>query len=151
VLDQTRQNAAEFVWGEAIPSVEALGTLRLSSMEMFLDDYAERGRSRSRFVAAALPALPFADAAFDLAVCSHFLFLYSAHLSQAVHFEGLRELCRVAREVRVFPLLALGGTRSPWLDPVAGALREAGLDVSVVPVAYEFQRGGDEMLRVVSG
>lgn len=45
---------------------------------------------------------------FDLAVCSHLLFLYSEHLSEDFHVESIKELCRVAGEARIFPLLELG-------------------------------------------
>lgn len=46
---------------------------------------------------------------FDIALSSHFLFFYSAQLSAEFHLQALREMLRVAREVRVFPLLALDG------------------------------------------
>ena len=51
-----------------------------------------------------------------MALCSHLLFLYSDHLDAAFHRAAIRDLCRVAGEVRIFPLLALGGrvaTRTP--------------------------------------
>ena len=54
----------------------------------------------------------------------------------------------VAREVRVFPLLGLGGVPSAHVDPVRHALTAGGFTVSVERVPYEFQRGGNEMLRV---
>ena len=38
VLEQTRQNAAEFIW-DTIASVEQLGTVRMAAMQAFLDDY----------------------------------------------------------------------------------------------------------------
>ena len=69
-----------------------------------------------------MPALPFADAGFGLALCSRLLFLYSDHLSPDAHVAALRELLRVAREVRVFPLLTLAGEPSPNLAPVREAL-----------------------------
>jgi len=147
VLEQARQNAHEFVWSEAIPSVEALGQLRLSAMRAFLDDY-ERSRTDGRYVDAALPVLPFADRAFDLALCSHFLFLYSQQFDAAFHTQSMRELCRVAGEIRVFPLLALGAQPSPHLAPVTAALESDGFKVSVERVPYEFQRAGNQMLRV---
>lgn len=56
-------------------------------------------------------------------------------------------MSRVAREIRVFPLLALGGTPSPHVTACAAALRDAGLEVTIEPVAYEFQRGAHTMLR----
>src|SRR5262245_60774717 len=35
IMEQTRQNAGEFVWG-VIPSIEALGRVRLAAMDTFL-------------------------------------------------------------------------------------------------------------------
>jgi hypothetical protein len=148
IVEQTRQNAHEFVW-DSIRSVEELGAVRMAAMRAFLDDYGS-GRTRGRYVAAELPTLPFADDSFDLALCSHFLFLYSNHLSEAFHRSAILEMCRAAREVRIFPLLALGGERSPHVDAVAGDLRGWGHDVSIQEVPYEFQKGGKEMMRVVT-
>ena len=88
-------------------------------MEGFLANY-ESGKEAGRYIEASLPALPFADGSFDLALCSHLLFLYSEQLGQTLHYQVIQELCRVAGDVRVFPLLALGGKRSPYVD-VAGA------------------------------
>ena len=81
VLDQTRQNVAEFNWRH-IPSVEELGRVRMSAMEEFLSDYT-RGREEGRYREAGLPRLPFGRGEFDLALCSHFLFLIanSSHWS----------------------------------------------------------------------
>ena len=87
-------------------------------------------------------------AGFDLALCSHLLFLYSEQLGQTLHYQAIQELCRVAGDVRVFPLLALGGKRSPYVDVAIIAAREAGRDASVERVPYEFQRGGSEMLYI---
>src|SRR5438067_6359512 len=36
VIDQTRRNAGEFVWGADIPSVDALARLRAGAMDAFL-------------------------------------------------------------------------------------------------------------------
>lgn len=147
VLEQARRNAHEFVWDEAIPDIDALGRVRMTAMSAFLDDYAQ-GRAGGRYLDAGLPSLPFADGAFDLAVCSHFLFLYSQQLDEAFHVQSMRELCRVARDVRIFPLLALGGQPSPHLGAVREALARGGWRASIERVPYEFQRGGNEMLRV---
>jgi hypothetical protein len=76
------------------------------------------------------------------------LFLYTEQLTEPFHVAAVRELCRVAREVRIFPLLALGGERSAHIDPVMEAMRHDGHDVSLVTVPYEFQRGGNQMLRI---
>jgi len=147
VLEQARQNAHEFVWDEAIPDVDALRRVRMTAMAAFLEDF-ETGRGQGRYVDAGLPSLPFADGAFDLALCSHFLFLYSQQLDEAFHHQALRELCRVARDVRIFPLVALGGRPSSHLGPVRVAMARDGWHTSIERVPYEFQRGGNEMLRL---
>ena len=147
VLEQARRNADQFVWGRGIASVDELGGLRMRAMRVFLDDF-DAGGAAGRYVDASLPSLPFADGAFELGLCSHFLFLYSAQFDEAFHRASVRELCRVAAEVRVFPLLALDGTRSPFVETCLADARAAGLDATIERVAYEFQRGGNEMLRL---
>lgn len=146
VLDQTRRNADEFVW-ESITSVDELAVLRKSAMEVFLADYDE-GKTAGRYVEGELPALPFPNRSFDIAVCSHFLFLYSDQLGEAFHVKAVHDLCRVAREVRIFPLLALGSRPSPYVDTIVEAARNSGCDVSIEVVPYEFQRGGNQMMRI---
>lgn len=146
VLDQTRRNAEAFVW-DTIGSVEALGQIRMAAMQDFLEDY-DRGKAAGRYVDAELPTLPFGDTSFDLALCSHFLFLYSDQLGEAFHRAAIREMCRVASEVRIFPLLTLGGQRSPHVESSTEEARHAGFDVSIEYVPYEFQRGGNQMMRI---
>jgi ubiquinone/menaquinone biosynthesis C-methylase UbiE len=121
----------------------------MAMMGRFLADY-EQGRQEGRYVVGALPTLDFADGQFDLALCSHFLFLYSEQLSYEFHLAAVQELCRIAREVRIFPLLNLAVQPSPHLAPLRAALAEQGYHSDVVQVNYEFQRGGNQMLTVVS-
>jgi hypothetical protein len=146
ILSETRRNEHEFVW-TTIRSVDELGEARRAAMQAFLDDY-DIGRAEGRYVEGALPALPFEDASFDLALCGHFLFLYSAHRDLDFHVASLIELCRVAREVRVFPLLALGAVPSPFVEPCRDALVNAGYDATIETVPYQFQRGGNRMMRI---
>ena len=146
VMEQTRKNEHEFVWTQ-IRSLEELRQVRMSSMRDFLADF-QQGKDEGRYIHAELPNLPFSDGMFDLALCSHFLFLYSEHFDRAFHLQSLRELCRVAGEVRVFPIVELGSIRSRHVDIVASELSAEGYQVAIERVAYEFQRGGHEMLRL---
>ena len=146
VMDQTRRNKDEFVWN-SIRSVEELGDLRMAAMKNFLDDHST-GKTEGRYIDAELPTLPFGDASFDLALCSHFLFLYTTQLGEAFHQAAIREMCRVAGEVRIFPLLALGATPSPVVAPVVEEFGGQGFSVSIENVPYEFQRGGNQMIRI---
>jgi hypothetical protein len=145
MLDQTRCNRQQFVW-DTIRSMEELGHIRMQAMQAFLDDY-DLGKRQGRCVEAELPFIAFPDKSFDLAVCSHFLFLYTEHLSEAFHRSAILELCRVASELRVFPLLALDGRTSPYVASIADGF--SGLwEISIETVPYEFQRGGNQMMRV---
>jgi hypothetical protein len=148
ILEQTRRNAGEFVW-DSIRSVDELGRIRMAAMDAFLDDFSD-GKAQGRYVDNELPTLPFADRSFDLALCSHFLFLYSDQLGEAFHHQSLRELCRLAGDVRIFPVLALGGRRSPFIDDVMTRLRDEGHEVALEQVPYEFQRGANHMMRIRS-
>lgn len=65
-----------------------------------------------------------------------------------VDHSSLLELCRAAKEVRVFPLRALGGAISLHLEGSVEMLRAAGHLVSIQRVSYEFQRCACKMLRI---
>ena len=144
-----RGEASRFVW-RTFADPEELVAARLAAAERFLADL-ERRRDEGRYLPHALPALPFPDGSFDLALCSHFLFLYSAALNSAFHHTALGELLRVAREVRVFPLLTMDGAASPHLASVTAWLRRAGHGVTIRRVDYEVMRGGDRMLLMRRG
>ncbi|MFA5921993.1 MAG: SAM-dependent methyltransferase [Methylococcaceae bacterium] len=144
VMIQMHKNHGDYVWG-VIPSVEQLGRLRMSAMETFLADF-DAGKQAGRYLPGELPSLPFANGEFNIALSSHFLFLYSDHLSAEFHLQALQEMLRVACEVRVFPLLTLDGAPSPHRHFVIEHLANHGFGVEVKHVPYEFQRGGNEML-----
>ena len=146
VLEQVRQNESAFVC-DRIGSVETLGAVRLAVMEQFLQDYPV-GLATDRYRYGLLPELPLTDRHFDLALCSHVLFLYSEHLSLDLHLQSLQAMMRVASEARIFPLLTSAGARSPFLEPAIAALHQAGFETAIEPVDSEFQRGGHEMLRI---
>lgn len=146
VLDQAAKNRDEFRW-ETIPSVEELGRIRMSAMTVFLQDF-EKGGAEGRYLAGALPRLPLQNRAFGLALCSHLLFLYSEQLSEEFHVDSIKELCRVALEARIFPLLELGSRKSRHLAQVRRELTKEHYDVEIRKVPYEFQKGGNEMMVV---
>lgn len=146
VMEQIRLREEDFVW-KNIPSPDALYRLRMSAIQYFLDDY-EKGKAQKRYLHETLPSLGFTDGSFDLALSSHFLLLYSEHLDMQFHSEAIEEMLRVAKEVRIFPIVTLEGKRSPHLDGIMQRLKAKGFLPSIEKVGYEFQKGGDEMLRV---
>lgn len=116
--------------------------LKLQALASFLDSYKD---NRDRFLAGALPNLPFEDNAFDLILSGHFLFLYASvehgglmsteELNLDFHIRAVREMVRVAPEVRLFPTYATSGPsrRQEYVHPVMDAMKAEGHDVDLVP------------------
>ncbi len=146
MISQVRATPGDWVWSYH-RDPDDLYANRRAAIEGFLADY-ENGLREHRYIVGELPSLPFKSDSFGLAVCSHLLFLYSDLLSEDFHVRSILELCRVAREVRLFPLLTLAREPSPHLAAVQSAVRLRGWGSEVVPVNFEFQRGGNKMLRV---
>jgi hypothetical protein len=146
LVNLAKKEANRFVW-DWVGSPENLGRVRMAAMGDFLSDY-EAGRQEGRYLDRSLPNLEFADGSFDIALCSHFLLLYSHEFSLEFHVKAVVEMCRVASEARIFPVLDMRGEISAHLSPMQNRLEELGLTTSVEIVPYEFQRGGNQMLRV---
>lgn len=90
---------------------------------------ADAAAHPERYVAAALPRLPFADGSFALTLSSYLLFAYPALFGPAEQLRALLELARVTApegEVRVYPLHDQAGRRCPHLPELRAALRHYG-------------------------
>lgn len=146
IISQVKQNAARYVWNN-FHDAQQLGDARLAAMDKFLLDY-ETGRKAGRYLSQSLPKLEFADNQFELCVCSHLLFLYSEQLSLDFHIASIYELLRIAKEVRIFPLLKLDCEPSPYLDSVVNLFSSQQFNIEIQPVGYEFQKGGNQMLKI---
>jgi hypothetical protein len=146
VIEGVKAAQEYYVWQD-IQSPEQLGQIRMTAMQRFLEDLP-LGIQQKRYVRAELPKLPFECDRFDLALCSHFLFTYSDLLSQDFHLASIRELCRVAAEVRIFPLLNISGEPSLLLPFILKKLAAQGYNLEIKQVPYEFQRGGNQLLQV---
>jgi hypothetical protein len=146
VLEQTRHNVEKFVWHE-IKNIEALGQIRLAAMNNFLADY-EEGKRHGRYIFGELPMLPAINTTFDLALSSHFLFLYSDNLTYEFHEASIAAMLDIANEVRIFPLLDNNANRSKYVDKIIAKYKKRAFLVEEVLVNYEFQKNGNKMLRI---
>lgn len=144
VMEQTIRNRDYFIWNK-IKGPEHLGKIRMDSMKEFLNDY-ESGIQEGRYIYAELPDLPFKNNQFDLALSSHFLFLYTDNLSYEFHLSSINEMLRVANEIRIFPLLDVNVKRSSYVDMIYNHYSNKGKTVIEKKVDYEFQKGGNSML-----
>ena len=148
IIDQVIATPNNWVW-KYYQNPQELKAGRIEAMETFIADY-DRGKETGRYLVQELPKLEFADNTFDLALCSHFLFLYSEQYSQDFHLASIKEMLRVSKEVRIFPLLTLMQKKSPYLKFIQTQLRDLNYSVEIRTVPYELQPGGNEMLVVES-
>lgn len=148
IVGQLHENQDDYTWDTFISS-EDLGKARVKTMQKFLVDYSNADHRKGRYIAASLPTLPFPDKIFDLALCGHFLFLYSDNFSLDFHLQSVLELCRVANEVRIFPLLDLNRRKSCHLVKVKHEIQKKGYAVDFVQVPYEFMKGANVMMQVL--
>jgi len=146
VMGMVRQYSRNFVW-KNIKDQEELESIRMSAMRAFLADY-QQGLEQKRYRFEMLPSLSFEDRSFDLALSSHFLFLYSEHFDFEFHLNAILEMLRVADEVRIFPLMTLNNVYSPHLDKVREVLAKRGYKSEIMKTEYKFQQGADEMLKI---
>jgi SAM-dependent methyltransferase len=132
----------------SFPDIETAIADRAAAAERFLADYAD-GFAQGRYVGAALPVLPFADAAFDLVLCGHLLFLHAGLFDHAFHLAACRELLRVTKpggEVRLHPLCGGDGREYDRLGELLAALADEGAEPRRTPVRGAFFRAADATL-----
>lgn len=149
VMGQLPTVADQYVWTQ-FGDIAGLIAERETAYTTFVADY--RAQGTRRYVPTSYPATGFADNQFTLALASHFLLLYDEHLTYDFHQATLKELLRVtSREVRLFPLINLRYERSPFVARLMQDPTFAHCTFEIVPVDYEFLRGGNEMLRIRRG
>jgi hypothetical protein len=127
--------------------LEELLTKRQKGMNQFFSDY-QQGKAQGRYYGAADYHLPYPDFSFDFALSAHYLFADLEDQTLDVHLNIIRELARVAREVRIFPLIDLEGNSSEFLGPVLLQLQQNNYGVEVREVDYHLHQSKNAMLRV---
>jgi SAM-dependent methyltransferase len=128
-------------------SLEHLIAERQEGMKQFFADY-EQGKKEERYLGITDYHLPFADFTFDFALSSHYLFADLDDQTVEFHLTVIRELARVAKEVRIFPLIDREGNTSEFLGPVLLGLQQDNYGVEVREVDFHLHKTGNAMLRV---
>lgn len=114
--------------------------------KQFIDDYTD-GLQQGRYLAVEYGQLPFESHQFDLALCSDLVFRADASDKLTTDLI-ISELCRVAKEVRIFPLLDAQGEVAQDLGPLMLQLQHHNFGLEVKEVAYEQLKDGNAMLRI---
>lgn len=120
---------------------------RQKGINEFIADY-EKGKAEGRYVGITDYHLPFTDFSFDFALVSHYLFAELDDQTIDFHLEVIRELARVAKEVRIFPLIDREENTSSLLGPVLLGLQQDNYGVEVREVSHHLHKLGNAMLRV---
>jgi hypothetical protein len=122
---------------------------RQTAFQRFAQDY-ETGLKVGRYIKTELPNLPFGDKSFDLVLSGHFLFLYSDYLDYTFHLHAILELYRVCcREVRIYPLQGMNAKQYQFMNNLLSDLKSKGIVSEIVTVPWEFQKGSNQMLRLM--
>lgn len=149
VILQTTKNQHKFNW-DKIKTIDELGHVRMSAMREFCDDF-EQGKKEGRYLEGSLPSLPFPDQAFDLVLSSHLLFFYSENKDLDFHLASIKELTRIGKEVRIFPLVDVDNNPSKYLPSALDLIKKLGYQHMIRKVPYHFQKNGNEMLTIFCG
>lgn len=119
------------------------------ALETFAADFRQRG-GQGRYVAGALPGLPFDAGSFDLVLSANFLMVYAPladggmhdgeEFGLEFHRRAVRELARVARRELRIPGMhtwTQPPRPHPYVEPVAAELERSGFAVELVPSDYD--------------
>lgn len=143
VMEQMKRNQENYRW-DKIKSLEELEQIRLSAIQMFLNDF-EQGLSDRRYLYHELPEKTiFEDGSFDLGLSSHFLLLYTT-LGLEFHIKAIQEMLRICEEIRIFPLVDLDAKKSQLSQQVIDFFQNQYF-VQIKQVNYEFQKDANAML-----
>jgi hypothetical protein len=140
-----RANPAGFNW-DYLGSPEELAKSWAAALSIFAADFAP---DDLRYVAAALPRLPFPDDRFALALSGFLLFVYPELFGPAELLAALRELTRVTRgEVRVYPVMSSSGEPYAEMTALRAALGAHGVHTEIrhTGCAWNTTPGSDQML-----
>ena len=143
--EQIRRNPGVLVYAD----IEVFYGDKYAALERFAADYAKR-RYDGRYIAGALPSLPFTDRSFDLVLTANFLMVYAPleaggmHAGDSFgldfHLQSVEELARVTRkELRVpgMHTWKQPPERHPYCRPMMERLEELGFAVSLVESSYD--------------
>lgn len=146
MIKQLKKNQHHFDFSH-YGNMESFITARRGGLAEFFADY-EAGLVEKRYLPLVEKTLPFPDFEFEFALSAHDLFVDLDNEDLNFHMDVIRELARVAKEVRIFPLTNDEGLPSSLLGPVLLSLQQQGYGAEVRKVRYHLQPKGNAMLRV---
>ena len=116
------------------------------STELFLADY-ELGKKQGRYRTHSLPPFDKVEQTFELLLCPDFLFdsLISLEFSSQ---DIMSELCKLATEVRIYPLPEAKTAVAAELGPIMLAFQQRNFGVEIRAINYPVRNHSNAMLRI---
>lgn len=146
MADEIRHAQAQFDFSRN-GTLDNLLVERQKGLQHFFADY-EQGKAEGRYLGVTDYQLPFADFSFDFVLVSHYLFADLDDQNTDFHLNVTRELARVGKEVRIFPLIDSEGKTSEFLGPVLLGLQQENYGIEVREVDFHLHQSGNAMLRI---
>lgn len=148
LVEKFLQRKNDFNW-ESVKNFDLWKNNREENIKAFFKDYAQ-GKQQKRYIPLESTNFSYDHFEFDYALCSHYFFSYNLDKSVEFHFEMLKNLCYIAKEVRIFPLLSSDGQLPELLGPLMHKLQNALIGLEILAVPYELQKQGNALLRLWS-
>lgn len=149
IEEQISKNRNEYMW-DKFECLDKLLHYRAKVANIFIEDF-KLNKSEKFYKTGSLPDLPFYPNQFTLALVSYFLFAYANILSLEFHVKSIIELMRVAKEVRIFPIVINTGVIPNFFTKLVNILKTQDYIAEIVPVNYRFHKPATNMLRVTKG
>ena len=135
------------LWGQGVDEYKEMFGFSPEEINTPILEYG-CGPSAVNYINISDYHLPFADFSFDFALSAHYLFADLDEQTVEFHLAIIRELARVAKEVRIFPLIDRNGKTSEFLGPVLLGLQQDNYGVEIREVDFHLYPTGNAMLRV---
>lgn len=145
--EQSRLVSSSDTASYQLTDLKALIEKRQQGLAIFFADY-NAGCMQKRYVAVKSDVLPFNDFLYDLALSTHLLFQQTDESQVPQLLQQIKELTRVAREVRIAPLMDSDGHPTPLLGPILLGLQEGQYGVEVRKVTHDVIYHHNAMIRV---
>lgn len=143
-LEKTFKQNPAYVWEYYSSPTAALEAYQKNS-GAFLEHYSQEKKAQ-RYISGNLENLPFPDNAFDLLLCLDSFFATSQHLES--HLDMVKELQRIASDIRVFPLLDKSGQLFTNIGQFIFDLQQQGFGIELKHSDFVLQDQGDAVLKI---
>jgi hypothetical protein len=120
---------------------------RKNTFNAFIIDYEKH---RDKYEYGKLPFLKYEANAYDLCLCSNLLFLFDHLFDLEFHINSIKEMLRISKEMRLFPLYNINGKESKYVNPVIEYLTDNNYTWEMESNNYHIWKRGNRLLKAAN-